>query len=1015
MVREIEPEKATQSLAVPSEDPKSSKDETKNKAGKEDADGRDRKDADKKTSKEDELNEEDLQLKNELEMLVERLKEDEGTLYRPALESLRTLIRTSTSSMTSVPKPLKFLRPHFPGLKSLYTSSLTTASSTANEYWRSDSLDKSLFAEILSVLAMTYSDTGDRETLAFRIEAVRVAQASTPDADGKADDPGVWGHEYMRHLAAEIGEEYNTRVQRGEHGAAGDEGAQKPQTNGDGSKHITASTASYQDLLDIAMLVVPFSLKHNAEADAVDLLLELEAIDKLVPHVDKDTYARVCLYMVSCVNLLVPPDDIQFLRTAHEIYHKHDRHTEALVLSLRIGDKQLIRKDFEAPQNPIMKKQLAFLLGRQNVPIEWLQEEDELIADQDLIDAIFNTRLSEHFISFAKELNVYEPKSLEDIYKTHLENSRTGLSNTVDSARGNLASTFVNAFVNAGFGNDKLMVGAEEGDSWIYKNKDHGMLSAAASLGMSLLWDTEMGMSHIDKYTYSSDENVKAGALMAYGILHSGVRTEMDAALALLTEHVDSSSTPLKVSAIVGIGLAYAGSHREDIVPLLLQHVSDETAPMEVAAISALALGLIFVGSAHEEITPTILQSMMEREPTQLDDKWARFMSLGLAMLFLGQQDQSDATIETLKAIEHPISLQTQVLVDMCSYAGTGNVLKIQTMLHHCLEHIEKKDEEDSGEDGQDGGGDDTVDAGGSGGGVTSDAAPSAGRSNGEGVNSNEEEESNKSDLHQAYAVLGVALLAMGEDVGAEMTIRHLSHLMHYGEPVIRRSVPLAIALLNPSNPAMSILDTLSKYSHDNDLDVAINAILAMGIVGAGTNNARLAQMLRQLAGYYHKEPDCLFMVRIAQGLVHMGKGLIGINPFHTDRSLMSRTAVCGLLSVLISFTDAREFVLSNSHWLLYLLTPAMFPRFLITLDEDLKPLPVSVRVGKAVDVVGQAGKPRTISGFQTHTTPVRLNAYDRAELGTEEYLSYAHVLESFAILRKNPGFENPDEDIKMT
>jgi 26S proteasome regulatory subunit N1 len=76
---------------------------------------------------------------------------------------------------------------------------------------------------------------------------------------------------------------------------------------------------------------------------------------------------------------------------------------------------------------------------------------------------------------------------------------------------------------------------------------------------------------------------------------------------------------------------------------------------------------------------------------------------------------------------------------------------------------------------------------------------------------------------------------------------------------------------------------------------------------------------------------------------------------------------------------------------MLYYLVTAMFPRFLITLDEELKPLPVTARVGKAVDVVGQAGKPRTISGFQTHTTPVRLTAYDRAELATEEYLPYAH------------------------
>jgi 26S proteasome regulatory subunit N1 len=88
---------------------------------------------------------------------------------------------------------------------------------------------------------------------------------------------------------------------------------------------------------------------------------------------------------------------------------------------------------------------------------------------------------------------------------------------------------------------------------------------------------------------------------------------------------------------------------------------------------------------------------------------------------------------------------------------------------------------------------------------------------------------------------------------------------MTYGEPSVRKAVPLALGLISASNPQLSILDSLSRYSHDNDLDVAVNAILAMGLVGAGTNNARLAQMLRGLAGYYAKEPNCLFMVRIAQ------------------------------------------------------------------------------------------------------------------------------------------------------
>ncbi|MEE6522960.1 hypothetical protein FKM82_021641 [Ascaphus truei] len=83
-----------------------------------------------------------------------------------------------------------------------------------------------------------------------------------------------------------------------------------------------------------------------------------------------------------------------------------------------------------------------------------------------------------------------------------------------------------------------------------------------------------------------------------------------------------------------------------------------------------------------------------------------------------------------------------------------------------------------------------------------------------------------------------------------------------------------------------------------------------------------------------------------------------------------------------------------------------MQPRMLVTFDEELRPLPVSVRVGQAVDVVGQAGKPKTITGFQTHTTPVLLAHGERAELATEEYLPVTPILEGFVILRKNPNYD---------
>ena len=67
-----------------------------------------------------ELSPEDEQLKEDIEMCVERTLGDDAGLQHAALQRLVTEIRTSTASMTSVPKPLKFLRPHVARLEEYF-------------------------------------------------------------------------------------------------------------------------------------------------------------------------------------------------------------------------------------------------------------------------------------------------------------------------------------------------------------------------------------------------------------------------------------------------------------------------------------------------------------------------------------------------------------------------------------------------------------------------------------------------------------------------------------------------------------------------------------------------------------------------------------------------------------------------------------------------------------------------------------------------------------------------------
>ena len=45
-----------------------------------------------------------------------------------------------------------------------------------------------------------------------------------------------------------------------------------------------------------------------------------------------------------------------------------------------------------------------------------------------------------------------------------------------------------------------------------------GMLSAAASLGMILLWDVDGGLTQIDKYLYSSEDYIKVSLFKIYSL-----------------------------------------------------------------------------------------------------------------------------------------------------------------------------------------------------------------------------------------------------------------------------------------------------------------------------------------------------------------------------------------------------------------------------------------------------------------------------------------------------------------
>ena len=82
-----------------------------------------------------------------------------------------------------------------------------------------------------------------------------------------------WGHEYLRSLSGEIGQAYNKRIEEGK---------------------------DYEDLNQLVDVIVPNFMKHHEEPEAVDLLMEVENLPKLLEFTNEHNYERVCLYLLSC-------------------------------------------------------------------------------------------------------------------------------------------------------------------------------------------------------------------------------------------------------------------------------------------------------------------------------------------------------------------------------------------------------------------------------------------------------------------------------------------------------------------------------------------------------------------------------------------------------------------------------------------------------------------------------------------------------------------------------------------
>ena len=308
--------------------------------------------------------------------------------------------------------------------------------------------------------------------------------------------------------------------------------------------------------------------------------------------------------------------------------------------------------------------------------------------------------------------------------------------------------------------------------------------------------------------------------------------------------------------------------------------------------------------------------------------------------------------IDATQIDEFPPELKQyiKILLTICAYAGSGNVIKIQE-----LQQVVAKKKED--------------------------------------VNPKVKQ----------LAIIGMSIIAIGEDIGMEMLPRSFNHFLQFGDTTVKKAVCLAYAFLSISYPKLNVIDALIKFTYDTNKEVAINSIFSLGIVAAGTNNSKLSSELRKMAGAYAEEEEIIPYIRFSQGLLNLGKGSLSLNPIHSNGLLLSNTALAGMMITLLSFTEGEGLIGGKYQYLLYSICLAIKPRMVMSLDSNLEIKPITLAVGQAVDTIGMHGNPRTISGFQVNKTPLLINAGERCEMNDDDFLAETNILEDVIIVKDKP------------
>ncbi|TBU12896.1 regulatory subunit of 26S proteasome [Hamiltosporidium tvaerminnensis] len=763
------------------------------------------------------------------------------------------------------------------------------------------------------------------------------------------------------------------------------------------------------NLLILAVECISFLFSHNSECEGIDFLLELNLLFLVTEYINSHNFQRIRLYL-SEMSYYIP--------IGHElisIYTEHKCYVDLLLLHLKSNDISHCIHVFNMDMPYKTRLQCAFILGRLGLGDRLLG----CVNNTPLITAaLSNTLLSKTLNFVFEDLEITPPKHITEFIKgTNL------LKQDKDLALKSFVSVCIsNGLVHMGYTRDLLFFPGEEDshehqiEAGLLKSDRTELISLLGSMGLIYSF-TGKGIEIFNDAIFNGGPFRKMGGILGMAIAQGKLYDESHTLMAIVNDLESTESFIEKLVILLSINIVYCNTNNEMAAEFIVDFISC-TDSSEVIGYGIFVLGSVKCGVGDTSIF-VIMRELLSK--IDVSNGFYSYALLGMGLLFLGcggeiladqfglsiSEIQNQAVISNCGDIEEEIKSEesenkyfgsksenksgnrsgnksenksgnkfenksgnnkdnnkpnnkdnkdtkhkdnndenilhssdnfiegensfsflprpVQVIIKGCVFVGTGNTTLIESILSECISCMDDK-------------------------------------------------------ILIACSFISIALISMGDDLCVKMVFRLLTSSCLLESGYVKQMVNICLALLFPSTCDLDVIDFIGKQIHSPDEDIMLSAIGSLGVIGSGSNNSKISNLYESLYSYHGKNLKVIFLVKVVQGLLHLGKGIYGLKCWGYDKRVLFKRGIIGVLSYLWLFIGDGSLGVKYP-FMLYNIVTGVSPKYVVTVDEEGNYLKGGVKVGNDVNVVGVAGHPRRICGVQVHNLPVILGEGERAEV----------------------------------